>query len=161
MPYTTQIIMHGQTNTHTNTTRWPPPPKACVWDCGNYWDGYETPTHIGLKDDVRDMFVKRLDFWKQQCVAHAKEKLYCLKRSDAMSIKNAIRAAKQKEYLQEVCGEYVDEYTKVFLDSKGWLNGAIGAIVYAAMQGKYHASASANSLFLDDTAKHVTDREYR
>lgn len=128
--------------THTLThTRWPSPPKACVWDCSNYWDGYETPTHIELKDDVRDMIVKSLDFWKQQCVAHAKEKQYCLKRSDAMSIKNTIRAAKQKEYLQEVCREYVDEYTKVFLDSKGWLNGAIGAIVYAAMQGKYHSSA--------------------
>lgn len=128
--------------THTLThTRWPSPPKACVWDCCNYWDCYETPTHIRLKDYVRDMFVKRFNFWKQQCVAHAKEKQYCLKRSDAMSIKNAISAAKQKEYLQEVYGRYVDKYTKVFLDSKGGLNSAIGAIVYAVMQGKYNASA--------------------
>lgn len=182
--------------------RWPDPPKYCVWDCGNYWDGYDTPAHIGLTDNVRDnMFLPQLEIWKKQCINDAGLKKFCVRNRNTTQFAMAAQEANRKGFTQEVCGEYIDETSKLLKDNP-WLAGVIiaGAILalpfsggasltalgagtvaivgaaagsagatiqigdaFEQLNGFRHDNISTHiqSIFTDETARHVTDREYR
>ena len=140
--------------------RWPKPPMYCVWDCGNYWEGYDAPVHIGLDNETRDAFVTRLQAWKTECIKHAGENAYILKRSNTSSIEAAIRAAHKSGYVQEVCGQYIDETDKWLRDNRRglpWILEQLGAFK-GTSDG---INEYVQSLLTDETARHVTTRDYR
>jgi hypothetical protein len=166
--------------------RWPAPPKYCVWDCGNYWDGYDSPTHVGLTNELRDEYIKNLERWRDSCVLLSRQKTHCLKKANATSARNAVMLAKKSEYMQEVCGEYIDESAKYIKDNQHLIGILYAVSVFfpftlvistplAIVAGATVAGVQDNvgagrtdgsnetgwSIFADDTAKHVTDREYR
>ena len=152
-----------------------------MWDCGNYWDGYDSPTHVGLTDELRDEYIDKLKEWRDSCVALSRQQTHCLKKANATSARNAVMLAKRSEYMQEVCGEYVDEDKRWFLENKELATFiavvfgpmTLGAATFAiGVGGSVALSESGKgitdgfnetglSIFADDTAKHVTDREYR
>lgn len=115
-----------------SSRRWPEDPNmACIWDCGNGWEGYDEPMHAGLDDETRDEFVRALQDWNASCYAEAESGKACLKRQNATSIRSAVEKAKRTEFMQEVCGEYIDESAKFLIENPGIAALAvIGAVVF-------------------------------
>lgn len=176
--------------------RWPEDKtKYCVWDCGNYWDGYDESVHVGMDESVKKEFGDNLATWLDGCLQHAAERKYFLTQANATSVRNAMVAGRRKQYFQEVCGQYIDESLKYFKDDPGAKVGmaigmalltvvtagagtavvAVGAAVKVAVDislrvaihvtgansGNDGVDKYFKSIFVDDTAKHVTDRDYR
>jgi hypothetical protein len=87
---------------------WPPActGKICVWDCGNYWDGYDEPAHVGLDNATKNEFLALLGHWLHECSKMAESGRHCYKPASAVNkVAHAVEVAKQSEYWQEV---YVD-----------------------------------------------------
>jgi hypothetical protein len=179
-----------------SSCRWPSPPKYCVWDCGNYWDGYDSPVHVGLDELLLKNYIENLKKWRDgDCYVRADAGKSCLKKANPTSPENAVMQATRSEYYQEVCGEYIDEDKKRLLDTPGAIGAAVffasifagpiggaaavavalgaayggvknnvGAGVQSGINNKYTVNGvekSFTSLYSDETARHVTDREYR
>ncbi len=107
----------------------------------------------------------------------------------ASEVKNAMTLAKRTSFTQEVCGEYIDESKKFFLDNFGSNMGLMAglcaipivglgacaalvptAIAKVALDAQESMNANTDgrvkgstfsSYLADDTARHVTNREYR
>lgn len=102
-----------------------------MWDCGGDWDGYSQPMHAGLDDETRDDFIQKLGMWNMSCyqLATATRRTACLSSRAPKSIKSAVQLAKRTEYMQEVCGTYIDEAVKNMLDNPGMVGGFIALAV--------------------------------
>ena len=76
---------------------------ACVWDCGNGWDGYDQPLHTGLDDATKKLMIGRLDLWNSTtCYPMVKSGGACLKGSSAESMRNAMEQAQRTEFFQVI-----------------------------------------------------------
>ena len=159
--------------TYEISKRWPDPPLYCVWACGINWEGYKQPVHTGLDEETTKALKERLASWNTSCYQDAalKDGNTCVK-SDAAAIRKAMLLAKRREYVQEVCGPYVDEAVKYIRDREG-LETILNALslgtasdILDSVQSKSKAggkgglSKRAESYLSDDTAKHVTRYPY-
>ena len=74
-----------------------------MWDCGNYWDEYDSPVHVGLDDGLLRDYKEQLKAWNSTyCYPLVEAGKSCLKRSDPAGAAAATGQAVQSEYYQEV-----------------------------------------------------------
>lgn len=154
--------------TRDTSKRWPEPPLYCVWACGHDWHGYNEPAHAGLDKETVADFEKRLDVWKKSCLEDAKPGGKSCLKQNATAIREAMLLAKRREYIQEVCGPYVDEATKTIRDNQD-LRNFVGVISLGSSEigmsvvnrGRKNKFSTIENYLSDDTAKHVTKYAYR
>ena len=119
--------------------RWPKPPMYCVWDCGNYWDGYDSPVHSGLSKATVSDFKEKLAGERAYCKQLVAGKKHCLLKPNSSSVASAIEQANRGGFMQEVCGDYVDETLRSFIVNK---DAAWGLLLLAIIAAPATAGAS-------------------
>ncbi len=159
--------------TNDISKRWPDPPLYCVYACGINWEGYNEPAHAGLDKETTEAFKKRLSVWNTSCHEDADKKDSSCVKSDAVRMRQAMILAKRREYVQEVCGPYVDSTVKYIRDRPGLevflelISAEFSSLgIDMTMRGtqdslnKESLSYDVKTYLSDDTAKHVNKYPY-
>jgi hypothetical protein len=69
-----------------------------------------------LDDATKTDFITQLDAWNKTCYDLADQKKSCLIMQNNLSVSGAVRVAMRSQFLQEVCGIYMNSIDKFFAD---------------------------------------------
>ena len=155
--------------TRDTSKRWPADKGLyCVWACGQDWEGYDQPAHAGLDKATLEEFKRRLEAWNQSCAEDARRKDGACLKQNATAVREAMLLAKRREYIQEVCGPYVDEVVKNIKDKPGLetflgiISNGISDVAINYVNAKTRSEFSRIQSYLsDETAKGVKKYAYR